>query len=73
VVGKPGEGSDAVEHRTLQFSSKASGRERNVRQQIGIVRGWLLNERRESSKNAQPNMMADILSEATFGLSMRTK
>lgn len=73
ITGKPREGSDAVEHRTLQFLSKASGRVRNIRQQIGLVRGWLLTERQESSKNAQPNMMADMLSEATFGLAMKAQ
>lgn len=64
-------GSGAVEHRTLRYFSRASGRERAVRVQVGLVRGWVLTERRETRQDAQPNSMADILSEATFGTSMK--
>lgn len=73
VLGTPKPGSDAAEHRTFVFSSKASGRDRNVRLQTGLVRGWLLTERQESPRSAQPNMMADLLSEATFGSSMKAR
>jgi hypothetical protein len=45
---------------------------RSVCLQVGVVRGWLLTERRDSPKIAQPNMMADLLSEATFKLNMKT-
>lgn len=64
-------GSNTPEYRTLQYLSRVDGRERLSRVQIGIVRGWILTERRETKKNAQPSMMADLLSAATFGLSMR--
>ncbi|NJC06729.1 hypothetical protein GGQ97_002522 [Sphingomonas kaistensis] len=73
LTARPKRGSDAIEHRTLQFSSKASGRARNVRVQTGLVRGWLLTERSDSAANAQPNLMADMLSATTFGLAMRTR
>lgn len=73
VTARPKRGSDAIEHRTLQFLSKASGRARSVRLQTGLVRGWLLSERRETAANAQSNMMADMLSATTFGLAMRAR
>ncbi len=71
VTAKPRPGSGAVEHRTLRYFSRASGRERSIRVQVGIVRGWILTDRRETSKDAQPNSMADVLSEVTFGSSMK--
>ncbi len=71
VTGKPRAGSGRAEHHTLRYFSRASGRERAVRVQVGIVRGWVLTDRRETSKDAQPNNMAEILSEATFGVSMK--
>lgn len=71
VSGRPKAGSGAPGHRTLRYVSRASGRERAVRVQVGLVRGWVLTERAETRKDAQPNGMADILSEATFGVSMK--
>jgi len=71
VTGRPKAGSGKAEHRTLRYFSRASGRERAVRVQVGIVRGWVLTDRRETSKDAQPNNMAELLSEATFGVSMK--
>lgn len=71
VTGKPKAGSGATEHRTLRYFSLARGRERAVRLQVGIVRGWILTDRRETSKSAQPNTMAELLSETTFGMSMK--
>ena len=71
ITARPRPGSGAAEHRTLRYDSRASGRERSVRLQVGFVRGWVLTERTETRKGAQPNSLADILSEATFGLSMK--
>lgn len=70
VEGRPKAGSNRPEHRTLHYSSRASGRERSVRVQVGLVRGWVLTERRESREKAQPSSMAELISEATFGLQM---
>jgi hypothetical protein len=65
---KPGEGP---EHRTLNYVSRVNGRERAYRVQVGLVRGWILTEQRETKAGAQPNLMSDLLGEATFGLSMK--
>jgi hypothetical protein len=71
VTARPKAGSSAVEHRTLRYVSRGSGRERAVRVQVGLVRGWMLTERKETRKDAQANSMADILSEVTFGTGMK--
>ena len=71
ITGRPGPGTGAVEHRTIRYASRASGRKRAVRVQVGLVGGWVLTERRETKDRAHPGDMAEILSEATFGLSMK--
>lgn len=73
VTGQPKPGSGLPEHHTLRYVSRTGGSERAVRAQVGLVRGWILTERRETRNEAQPNSFADILSEATFGLSMKEK
>ena len=71
VTGHPRPGSGRPDHQTLRFLSQISGQERLSRLQIGVVRGWVLTERRiTSNKNAKPSTMADVLSEATFGTGM---
>ena len=71
VTARPKAGSGGVEHRTIRYLSRLSGRERAVRVQVGLVRDWVLLERTETRKDAQPNSIADILNEATFGKSMK--
>lgn len=74
VNGHPRPGSGLPDHQTLRFLSRIDGHERVSRLQIGVVRGWVLTERRETpNTNAQPSGMGDILSEATFGTSMTTQ
>ncbi|MBB5716780.1 hypothetical protein FHS94_003652 [Sphingomonas aerophila] len=71
VTGHPRPGSGLPDHQTLRFLSRIDGHERASRLQIGVVRGWVLTERRETpNTNAQPSSMSEILSEATFGTSM---
>lgn len=66
VTGHPKPGSGLLDHQTFRFQSRIDGHERIIRLQIGIVRGWVLTERRENPPtNAQPSDMRDILSEAT--------
>jgi hypothetical protein len=71
VTGTPKAGSGLAEHRTLRYFSRTGSRERAVRVQVGIVRGWVLTDRRETNKDAVPNSMADLISEATFGINMK--
>ena len=71
VTGRPRAGSGLAEHRTLRYFSRAGSRERAVRVQVGIVRGWVLTDRRETNKDAGPNSMADLIDEAMFGASMK--
>lgn len=74
VNGHPRPGSGLPDHQTLRFLSRIDGHVRVSRLQIGVVRGWVLTERRETpNTNAQPSGMGDILSEATFGTSMTTQ
>lgn len=71
VTGRPKAGSGKAEHRTFRYFSRPSGRERAVRVQVGIVRGWVLTDRHETSKDAQSNTVAELLSEASFGVNMK--
>lgn len=74
VTGHPRPGSGMPEHRTMRFLSRIDGRERVSRLQIGIVRGWILIERRVTpNTNVSPSIMGDVLSEATFGTGMTTQ
>ena len=63
--------SGRPEHRTYRFFSRVGGRERAVRMQVGLVRGWVLTNRRETKHDAPPNSISDVLEEATFGRSMK--
>jgi hypothetical protein len=72
IVGHPGSEAGLPDHETIRFLSRLEGRERLVRVQIGIVRGWILTERRVSGKDSQnPIGMMEILAEATFGHKMK--
>ena len=74
VIGHPRPGSGLPDHQTLRFLSRIDGHERFSRLQVGVVRGWVLTERRESpNTNAQPSGMNDVLGEATFGTNMTTQ
>lgn len=71
VSGHPRPGSGLPDHRTLRFTSRIDGHERVSRLQTGIVRGWILTQRRETPKtDAQSMGMSEVLSEATFGVNM---
>lgn len=65
--------SGRPEHRTFRYFSRAGGRERAVRMQVGLVRGWVLTKRRDTKRDAPPNPFSDVLEEATFGTSMKAK
>ena len=65
--------SGRPEHRTFRYFSGVGGRERAVRVQVGLVRDWVLTKRRETKHDAPPNSMSDVLEEATFGTSMKSK
>jgi hypothetical protein len=73
VIARHKEGSGRPDHRTFRYLSRVGGPQRVSQVQIGLVRDWILVERRETSKTTaqQPFTMSDLLSEATFGLSMR--
>jgi hypothetical protein len=74
VAAHPRPGSDLPDHQTLRFRSRIDGHDRASRLQIGVVRGWILTERRETpNSNAQPSVMGDVLSEATFGTNLITQ
>ena len=74
ITGHPRPGSGLPDHQTFRFLSRIDGHERVSRLQIGIVRSWILTERRETpTTNAQPSGMGDILGEATFGTNMTTQ
>lgn len=74
VTGHPRPGSGLPDHQTLRFQSRINGHERVSRLQIGVVRGWILTERRETpNTNAQPSGIGDVLGEATFGTNMTTQ
>lgn len=71
VTGTPRPGSGRPDHRTFRFTSRNEGRERASRIQVGIVRGWVLSERRDGrNRRSQEALMGDLMSEATFGSSM---
>ena len=65
--------SGRPEHRTFRYFSGVGGRERAVRVQVGLVRDWVLTTRRETKHDAPPNSISDVLEEATFGMSMKSK
>jgi hypothetical protein len=63
--------SGRPEHRTLRYFSRVGGRERAVRVQVGLVRGWVLTNRRETKHDTPSNSISYVLEEATFGTSMK--
>lgn len=65
--------SGRPEHRTYRFFSRVGGRERAVRVQVGLIRGWALTQRREARPDAALPNLSDILEEASFGTSMKSK
>jgi len=74
VTAHPRPGSGLPDHQTLRFLSRIEGHERLSRLQVGIVRGWILTQRREGPVTGpQPSSMSDILGEATFGTNMTTQ
>lgn len=71
VTGTPRPGSGRPNHRTFRFTSQSAGRQQASRIQVGIVRGWVLIERRDGpNRRSQESLMGDLMSEATFGSSM---
>jgi hypothetical protein len=72
IVAHPKPGSGLPDHETLRFSSKVVGDERMSRVQVGLVRGWILTNRRITPKaKAAPFSMGEMMSEATFGIEMK--
>jgi hypothetical protein len=71
VTARPKPGSGMPEHRTLRFTSRIDGRERMVRLQVALIRGWILTSRREGPKDTSALGIAEMLQEATFGSEMK--